>query len=110
MAHHPTRSTYTGVFISLLLLTALTVILSRLELGRFHMIVALAIATAKASLVFLFFMHLYYGQKLTWLFALAGIFWIGILIALSMSDYATRQDPTQERSQSVTMVSAFSES
>ena len=59
-------------------------------------IVALIIASAKAGLVFAFFMHLLYSHKLTWLFALGALFWLGILMGLSMSDYLTRQDPSQE--------------
>ena len=50
----------------------------------------MAIAVAKAVLIILFFMHIRYGRKLTWVFAGAGFFWLAILLVLAMTDYATR--------------------
>ena len=51
---------------------------------------AMVIAIAKAVLIILFFMHIRYGPKLTWVFAGAGFFWLTILLVLAMCDYATR--------------------
>jgi cytochrome c oxidase subunit IV len=53
-------------------------------------VVAVVIAFAKASLVALIFMHLRYSRRLMRVVAATGLFWLGILIALTMSDYLTR--------------------
>jgi cytochrome c oxidase subunit IV len=85
----PTR-TYYLVFIALIALTFLTVGLSFLDLGNWHTPVGAAIALGKASLVALFFMHLLHGSRLNWLALAAGLFWLGILLALSLADYSSR--------------------
>lgn len=86
----PTRTYYT-VFAALITLTLVTVAVSFLELGAWHTAVGVLIGVVKASLVTLFFMHLLHSSKLSWLAALAGLFWMGILMALTLSDYLTRQ-------------------
>ena len=50
------------------------------DLGLANPIVALSIAVLKATLVVLFFMHLKYGTRLTWVIAGAAVFWLGILL------------------------------
>ncbi len=87
------RRTYVIVFIALLLLTALTTGIARLDLGRFNLPVALSIATAKAFLVALFFMHLAQARHRTQLIAGAGLFWLLLLISLTLADVATREPP-----------------
>jgi cytochrome c oxidase subunit IV len=84
------RRTYVLVCVALLVLTAATLALARVELGPFHTPVALAIAGAKAVLVGLFFMHLRYSPPLTRLTAVAALVWLGILIAGTMDDVLTR--------------------
>ena len=81
---------YLVVFVVLLALTALTVLVARLDLGPLNTPVALVIAAGKATLVVLFFMHLKEAPGILWLAAGAGFFWLGILILLTMSDFATR--------------------
>jgi cytochrome c oxidase subunit 4 len=82
---------YVGIWLSLLFFTGLTVFAATVDLGAFNPIVALAIATTKAVLVVLFFMHVKYAhEKLTKLVIVAAIFFFLILIALSMADYTTR--------------------
>lgn len=83
-------STYNAVFAALIVLTVLTVGASFLELGNWHTAVGLVFAVAKASLVALFFMHLLYSTRLTWVVAAAGLYWLGILLVLTLSDYLTR--------------------
>ena len=85
----PTR-VYYSVFMALLILTFLTTAVAFVDLGFFSPVVALTIAIVKASLVVLFFMHLRYSTRLTWVVAGAGVFWLGILLALTLSDYMTR--------------------
>jgi cytochrome c oxidase subunit 4 len=85
---HP--RTYWVVFFLLIALTALTIAISFMELGPWHSAIGLMIATGKAALVALFFMHLWYGGRLNWIVLAAALFWLGILLALTMTDYLTR--------------------
>jgi cytochrome c oxidase subunit IV len=85
----PKRVYYT-IFGVLLFCTYLTVQIAFLDLGALNTIAALAIAVFKATLVVLFFMHVKYSTRLTWAVVLGSIFWFGILLALTMSDYLTR--------------------
>jgi cytochrome c oxidase subunit 4 len=60
------------------------------DLGFWNPIIALAIASTKAVLVVLFFMHVWYSSKLTKLTVIAGIFTFLILISLTLTDYISR--------------------
>jgi len=82
--------TYVLVFTVLLVLTYTTYIVAFVDLGPWNVVVAMAIAIGKALLVALFFMHLRYSPKLTWIVTGGGLFWLGILLALTISDYLTR--------------------
>ena len=84
------RQTYYIVFVALLTLTATTVGVTYIEMGRFNLIVALLIAFVKATLVVLFFMNVKTSSPLTKLFVIAGIFWMFIMILLTFSDYVSR--------------------
>ena len=88
--HITPERTYYVVFAALIGLTLLTVAVSFVELGPFHLAVGLGIGAVKAVLVALFFMHLLHSTRLTWVVVGAGLFWLGILIVLTMSDYLTR--------------------
>ena len=82
---------YVTIWLALLLGTGLTVFASTIDLGPFNAIVALAIATTKAVLVVLFFMHVKYAhEKITKLVIVTAIFFFLILLALTMADYGTR--------------------
>lgn len=91
MSEHivPVR-TYVLIFTALMVLTVVTVAVSFVDLGDWSVVVALAIACTKAVLVILFFMHVKYSSRLTWAVVVAGFFWFGILIALTMNDYLFR--------------------
>ena len=89
-AHVVPVGVYLAVFVALMLLTAVTTAAAFHDLGPLNNIVALGIATLKAALVVLFFMHVRYGTRLTPLVITAGLFWLLILIALSLTDYLTR--------------------
>ena len=83
--------TYFAVFIALLIGTALTVYAATLDLGRYNAAVALTIASIKATLVALFFMHVKgASEKLTKLVVVAALFFLFLLLGLTMTDYATR--------------------
>jgi cytochrome c oxidase subunit IV len=90
-AHGPSLGIYFAIFIALLGLTGVTVWVAFIDLGLLNTIAALSIAGVKAILVALFFMHLRYSRRLTWLVAAGGIFWLALLIAFTLSDYATRE-------------------
>lgn len=91
MAEHivPKR-TYYVVFATLMFCTYLTWQVAYFDLGPLNTIAALAIAVFKALLVVLFFMHVKYSTRLTWAVVIGGVFWLGLLLALTMSDYLTR--------------------
>jgi len=82
-----------GVLLALLMLTALTVGISFLELsGRWHMAGGLGIAIAKASLVVLFFMHVIHSPAATRAVIIVAVFWlVAVLLALTLTDYTTRE-------------------
>ena len=82
---------YFAVFFALLVGTALTVFAATLDLGPFNAAVALGIATVKATLVALFFMHVCHSsEKLTKLVVIGALFFLLLLLGLTMTDYATR--------------------
>jgi cytochrome c oxidase subunit IV len=89
--HHvvPKKIYYT-IFGLLMFCTYLTIQIAYMDLGPLNTIGALAIATFKATIVVLFFMHVKYSTRLTWAVVLGSLFWLGILIALTMADYLTR--------------------
>ena len=82
--------TYYRVFAALIALTVLTVGVSFLDLGAWHTVAGLVFGAAKAALVILFFMHLLYSGRLLWIVLGAGLFWLGIMLALTLTDYFTR--------------------
>lgn len=81
---------YFVIFFSLLILTAVTVWVAFFDLGAVNDAVALGIATTKAMLVILYFMHVRYSSKLTWIFAATGFLFLFILLAFTLSDVLTR--------------------
>jgi cytochrome c oxidase subunit 4 len=90
-AHGPTPPTYYSIFGALVALTLLTTAAAYAPMPRaLHTPVAFAIASAKATLVLLFFMHLWYSQRLIWLVAFGSLFWLLIMLTLTFADYMTR--------------------
>src|ERR1700685_643967 len=83
-------STYLLVFLALMVGPALTTWIAYIDLGRWNTVVALAIAVTKMLLVVLFFMHVKYATGLTRIIIIAGFFWLGIMVALSLADDVTR--------------------
>ena len=88
--HIVSLKTYVAIFAVLLALTATTVAIAHVDLGRLNTVVALVIAFAKALLVALFFMHLRYSSQLIKIVVAAGLAWLAILLGLTMGDYLTR--------------------
>ena len=95
-AHIIQPRTYLQVFAALIVLTVVTVGLDLLvryhvmNIGAIQHPLALVIATIKATLVILFFMHVWYSSKLTWIVALGSLLWLAILIAYTLTDYLSR--------------------
>jgi cytochrome c oxidase subunit 4 len=87
---HVSLRTYYLIFGALLVLLVLTVAVAYLDLGGWGIALALLIATVKALLVILYFMHVRYSNPLTWLFVASGFAWLVILIGLTFSDYLSR--------------------
>ena len=88
--HIASVKTYAIVFVLLLVLTAATTLVATIDLGAFNVVMALLIAVVKMMLVALFFMHLRQSTILTKVVVGGGMLWLGILLVLSFSDFATR--------------------
>jgi cytochrome c oxidase subunit IV len=82
---------YVLVLLALLLGTTLTVVAALQDFGPWNIVIALAIATGKATLVILFFMHARYIRGRTQIVIIAGFFWLAILLGLTLTDYTTRR-------------------
>jgi cytochrome c oxidase subunit 4 len=85
----PVRTNVT-IFVILLVLLFATVGAAYLPLGGLHVPIAMTIATAKAVLIVLFFMHLLYSHRLTMIISVASFVWLAIMIVLTLNDYLTR--------------------
>jgi cytochrome c oxidase subunit 4 len=81
---------YYAIFATLMVLTGVTVGVAYIDLGAINTVAALAIAGFKAMIVVLFFMHVKYSTRLIMLTVIAGLYWVGIIFALTLSDYLTR--------------------
>jgi cytochrome c oxidase subunit 4 len=88
--HVAPKSMYVWVFLALIAGTGLTVAAAEVDLGALNNVVMLALAMTKATLVILFFMHVRWSTRLTWVVAASGFFWLLILFGLTMQDYLTR--------------------
>jgi cytochrome c oxidase subunit IV len=82
---------YIAVFLALMVGTTTTVWAAFQNFGPFNIVIALGIATMKATLVVLYFMHARYSSKRTQLVIVCAVFWLAIMLALTLSDYQTRQ-------------------
>ena len=82
---------YLMIFLSLIAGTALTIWAGLQDFpGPLNVVIALTIAVIKATLVVLYFMHVRYSSRLIWVIFASALFWMGILFALTFSDYWTR--------------------
>ena len=90
-SHHVVSiKVYFAIFAALMMLTAFTVWVAFIDLGSLNVVVALGVAVTKATLVILFFMHVKYSSRLTWLVVGSGFVFLAILIAFTMSDVVSR--------------------
>ncbi len=75
-----------GTFAALVALTVVTVVSSRLDLGRFNVVLALAIASLKAALVAMFFMHLKYEHRFKAVIFVGGVFFAVLFVGFVVFD------------------------
>lgn len=91
MVHHIIPvATYLRVFAALFVLFILTVAVAFVHLGPLNFVVAITIAVIKAVLIILYFMHVRYSSRMTWVFAGAAFIWLALLLSLTMADYLSR--------------------
>jgi cytochrome c oxidase subunit 4 len=94
MTHQKTsKGLYYRVFAALLVLLVLTVAVAFVDLGAWSVVLALTIASSKALLIVLYFMHVRTSSRLTQLFTVGMLLWLLILISITLSDYLTRGAP-----------------
>ena len=91
MSHVSSKGLYYSVFLTLCVLTVVTVVIARVDLGVMNTPIALAVAVSKALLVILFFMGVKYNTPLTKVVAASGFVWLIILFGITMGDYLTRE-------------------
>lgn len=92
---------YLGIGAALFFLTIITVTAAQIDLGFFNIVLALAIATTKALLVAFFFMHLYYDSKLLFFIFASSIFFLSVLISLTLFDTLRRGDIYEYRNTNI---------
>lgn len=78
------------IYFALLLLLVLTVAIAYVDLGPAGLPIAMSIATVKAVLIMMYFMHVKFSKPLVWIFATAAFFWLAILLVFSLNDYISR--------------------
>ena len=88
--HVAPKSLYYTIFLALLVGTALTVAVAFVDLGAMNNVAMLTIAGVKALLVILFFMHVRWSTRLTWVVVAAGFFTRIIMFSVTMVDFSTR--------------------
>jgi cytochrome c oxidase subunit IV len=104
--HIVSPKVYIAIFAILMLGTGITVWAAFQNFGPFNIVIALAIATIKATFVVLYFMHARYSPKRTQLVIVCSIFWLAIMLALTLSDYDTRSHDTRPREVRLTQPAA----
>jgi cytochrome c oxidase subunit 4 len=93
MGHHPVSSSamFFNVLVALLILTVVTVGASRIDFGPANMLIAMLIASVKASLVILFFMHVKWDTAINKIVFLSSFLFLSLLFVFTLADQATRR-------------------
>jgi len=90
---------YAMIFLALMVGTGMTVWAAYQNFGLFNIVIALGIASIKATLVILFFMHGKYSSRRTKLVIVCGFFWLAIMLGLTLADYSSRHaEPSRSQS------------
>lgn len=96
LGHIVPTEVYFDIWVALLLLTVITVTVAFFDLGVLNLVVALGIATLKAALVTLFFMHLYYENKIFWGIVIYPLFIFVLIIGATLGDTRGKYEPLPE--------------
>jgi cytochrome c oxidase subunit 4 len=93
MGHHHVSSSamFANVLVVLLILTVVTVGASRIDFGPANMLIAMLIASVKASLVILFFMHVKWDTAINKIVFLSSFLFLSLLFIFTLADQATRR-------------------
>jgi cytochrome c oxidase subunit 4 len=92
MKHHISSiQTNIVIFAALNVLLLATVGAAYLPLGNLHFLIAMALATVKAVLIVLFFMHVKYTHRLAAVICIASFLWLGLMVGLTLTDYMSRE-------------------
>lgn len=92
--HITPYKTYVVIWVALVILTLVTVGTAKyVDIGAFNFFLAMIIASAKATIVALYFMHLKFEDSITWVFAIYPLFLLGLLIGLTSVDIFNRITP-----------------
>jgi cytochrome c oxidase subunit 4 len=93
LGHIVSIDTYRGVFISLVALTFITVWAAMQDFGMFNLVVAMGIASLKAGIVTLMFMHLNYESKIIWGIVIYPLFIFVLILGGTLGDATIKQQP-----------------
>jgi cytochrome c oxidase subunit 4 len=74
------------VWLALLTLTLITVAVAGVDIGNFNLGVAMAIATVKASLVLLYFMHMRYDRPMNAIVFVAALLFVALFVSIALLD------------------------
>jgi caa(3)-type oxidase subunit IV len=93
--HVSSAAMFTKVLLTLLVLTIVTVGVSRVDFGAANMLIAMAIASVKASLVIAFFMHMLWDTAINKIVFLSSFLFLSLLFVFTLADFATRRSTTR---------------
>lgn len=95
--HHIVQpSMYATILGALLVFTVLTYYVAFIDLGPLSNFVAMGIAVTKATLVILFFMHVFYSTRLLWVVVAGSFGWLALMLLITLGDYVTRHWDVQQ--------------
>jgi cytochrome c oxidase subunit 4 len=90
--HVCSSQTFMGILLTLLFLTFITVYISRFDFGSANMLLAMAVATVKASLVVAIFMHMLWDTTINKIFFISSFLFLGLLFLFTFADLLARAD------------------
>jgi caa(3)-type oxidase subunit IV len=90
--HVCSSQTFMGILLTLLFLTFITVYISRFDFGSANMLLAMAVATVKASLVVAIFMHMLWDTTINKIFFISSFLFLGLLFLFIFADLLARAD------------------
>lgn len=90
--HAVSKKVLVTVWLSLMVLTVFTVKVATIDLGSANLWVAMFVASIKASLVVLFFMHLFWDRRINMIIFLTSVFLLALFLGLALTDTGQYQD------------------